>query len=196
MSSPARSRVRPPSERTSRRSRTGSTPWMPPSARPPRRWRRGPQAPHVSRLVPVLRPRVRVGGRGAIQPSDFAEPTPQEIVGLIEQIRAESLPRSSAPRCSRARSSSRSRRRRARPTSTTCATTISRGGRRSGPQLPRIDGVRLHHDRPRVGRGPGSVRGPRRHEPRAGRGRRDPLLMDELVRFDRVTCRYGVTRCS
>ena len=53
---------------------------------------RGPQAPHVSRLVPVLRPRVRVGGRGAIQPSDFAEPTPQEIVGLIEQIRAESLP--------------------------------------------------------------------------------------------------------
>ena len=29
---------------------------------------------------------------GAIQPSDFAEPTPQEIVGLIEQIRAESLP--------------------------------------------------------------------------------------------------------
>jgi ABC-type Zn uptake system ZnuABC Zn-binding protein ZnuA len=29
---------------------------------------------------------------GAIQPSDFAEPTPQEIVGLIEQIRAEGLP--------------------------------------------------------------------------------------------------------
>jgi ABC-type Zn uptake system ZnuABC Zn-binding protein ZnuA len=29
---------------------------------------------------------------GAIQPSDFAEPTPQEIVGLIEQIRAEDLP--------------------------------------------------------------------------------------------------------
>jgi ABC-type Zn uptake system ZnuABC Zn-binding protein ZnuA len=29
---------------------------------------------------------------GAIQPSDFAEPTPQEVVGLIEQIRAEDLP--------------------------------------------------------------------------------------------------------
>jgi ABC-type Zn uptake system ZnuABC Zn-binding protein ZnuA len=29
---------------------------------------------------------------GAIQPSDFAEPTPQEIVALIEQIRAEDLP--------------------------------------------------------------------------------------------------------
>jgi ABC-type Zn uptake system ZnuABC Zn-binding protein ZnuA len=29
---------------------------------------------------------------GAIQPSDFAEPTPQEIVGLIEQIRVEDLP--------------------------------------------------------------------------------------------------------
>ena len=29
---------------------------------------------------------------GAIQPSDFAEPTPQEIVSLIEQIRAEDLP--------------------------------------------------------------------------------------------------------
>jgi ABC-type Zn uptake system ZnuABC Zn-binding protein ZnuA len=29
---------------------------------------------------------------GAIQPSDFAEPTPQEVVDLIEQIRAEELP--------------------------------------------------------------------------------------------------------
>lgn len=29
---------------------------------------------------------------GAIQPSDFAEPMPQEIVDLIEQIRAEDLP--------------------------------------------------------------------------------------------------------
>ena len=29
---------------------------------------------------------------GAIQPSDFAEPTPQEVAGLIEQIRAEDLP--------------------------------------------------------------------------------------------------------
>ncbi len=29
---------------------------------------------------------------GAIQPSDFAEPTPQEVVGLIEQIHAEDLP--------------------------------------------------------------------------------------------------------
>jgi ABC-type Zn uptake system ZnuABC Zn-binding protein ZnuA len=29
---------------------------------------------------------------GAIQPSDFAEPTPQEVVSLIEQIRAEDLP--------------------------------------------------------------------------------------------------------
>jgi ABC-type Zn uptake system ZnuABC Zn-binding protein ZnuA len=29
---------------------------------------------------------------GAIQPSDFAEPTPQEVVELIEQIRAEELP--------------------------------------------------------------------------------------------------------
>ena len=29
---------------------------------------------------------------GAIQPSDFAEPTPQEVVALIEQIRAEDLP--------------------------------------------------------------------------------------------------------
>jgi ABC-type Zn uptake system ZnuABC Zn-binding protein ZnuA len=29
---------------------------------------------------------------GAIQPSDFAEPTPQDVVGLIEQIRAEDLP--------------------------------------------------------------------------------------------------------
>jgi len=29
---------------------------------------------------------------GAIQPSDFAEPTPQEVVGLIEQIRTEDLP--------------------------------------------------------------------------------------------------------
>jgi len=29
---------------------------------------------------------------GAIQPSDFAEPTPQEIVALIEQVRAEDLP--------------------------------------------------------------------------------------------------------
>ena len=29
---------------------------------------------------------------GAIQPADFAEPTPQEIVDLIEQIRAEDLP--------------------------------------------------------------------------------------------------------
>jgi ABC-type Zn uptake system ZnuABC Zn-binding protein ZnuA len=29
---------------------------------------------------------------GAIQPSDFAEPTPQEVVGLIDQIRAEDLP--------------------------------------------------------------------------------------------------------
>jgi ABC-type Zn uptake system ZnuABC Zn-binding protein ZnuA len=29
---------------------------------------------------------------GAIQPSDFADPTPQEVAGLIEQIRAEDLP--------------------------------------------------------------------------------------------------------
>ncbi len=29
---------------------------------------------------------------GAIQPSDFAEPTPQEVAGLIEQIRTEDLP--------------------------------------------------------------------------------------------------------
>ncbi|HUF60258.1 MAG TPA: metal ABC transporter substrate-binding protein [Actinomycetota bacterium] len=29
---------------------------------------------------------------GAIQPSDFAEPTPKEVAGLIEQIRAEDLP--------------------------------------------------------------------------------------------------------
>ena len=29
---------------------------------------------------------------GAIQPSDFAEPTPQEVAGLIDQIRAEHLP--------------------------------------------------------------------------------------------------------
>jgi ABC-type Zn uptake system ZnuABC Zn-binding protein ZnuA len=29
---------------------------------------------------------------GAIQPSDFAEPTPQDVVGLIEQIRQEDIP--------------------------------------------------------------------------------------------------------
>jgi ABC-type Zn uptake system ZnuABC Zn-binding protein ZnuA len=29
---------------------------------------------------------------GAIQPSDFADPTPQEVVGLIDQIRAEKIP--------------------------------------------------------------------------------------------------------
>ncbi|MEO8475732.1 MAG: metal ABC transporter substrate-binding protein [Actinomycetota bacterium] len=29
---------------------------------------------------------------GAIQPSDFADPTPQEVAGLIDQIRAEQLP--------------------------------------------------------------------------------------------------------
>ena len=29
---------------------------------------------------------------GAIQPSDFADPTPQEIAELIDQIRAEHLP--------------------------------------------------------------------------------------------------------
>ena len=29
---------------------------------------------------------------GAIQPSDFADPTPQEVAGLIEQVRAEDVP--------------------------------------------------------------------------------------------------------
>jgi ABC-type Zn uptake system ZnuABC Zn-binding protein ZnuA len=29
---------------------------------------------------------------GAVQPSDFSDPTPQEVAGLIEQIRAEAIP--------------------------------------------------------------------------------------------------------
>ena len=29
---------------------------------------------------------------GAVQPSDFSEPSPQEVAGLIDQIRAEEVP--------------------------------------------------------------------------------------------------------
>ena len=60
---------------------------------------------------------------GAIQPSDFAEPSAQEMADLIAQVRATGCRPSSAPRSSPARSSSRSARRRACATSTCCATT-------------------------------------------------------------------------
>ena len=65
---------------------------------------------------------------GAIQPSDFAEPTPREVARLIDQIRAEGIP-AIFGEVFRVRSSSRSRQRRAPRTSTTSATTTCRARR-------------------------------------------------------------------
>ncbi len=50
---------------------------------------------------------------GAIQVSDFEDPTPSEVAGLIDQVKAQASPPSSARRCSRARCWSRSAGRRA-----------------------------------------------------------------------------------
>ena len=61
---------------------------------------------------------------GAVQASDFSDPSPRDVADLIDQIREPSrCPPSSARRCSRARSSSRSRASPARRSSTSCATT-------------------------------------------------------------------------
>ena len=48
---------------------------------------------------------------GAVQASDFADPSPQDVATLINQVKARRCRRSSAPRSSRARCSSRSRER-------------------------------------------------------------------------------------
>jgi manganese/iron transport system substrate-binding protein len=63
---------------------------------------------------------------GAVQPSDFADPTPQEIAGLIDQIEAEQIP---AIFGSEVFPSPVLERKPARPTSTTCATTTCRESR-------------------------------------------------------------------
>ena len=130
---------------------------------------------------------------GAIQVSDFEDPTPREVAELIEQVEAEGVPAIFGSEVFPSpvleqigREAGRRVRRRAarrRP--------AGRAGRRRA-LVARVDAVRLHHDGHGARRrrlGAGGRRGPQR---RPGRGDVPAVITaadsPELVRVERVSC--------
>ena len=51
-----------------------------------------PQAPNLPRLLPFFASRYGMEIVGAVQPSDFTEPSAREVANLIDQIRATKVP--------------------------------------------------------------------------------------------------------
>ena len=97
-SSPTRLRdAIPPMRTTTRRTWRATAPRSTRSTRPsPPRWRRCPQ--QNRKLLTYhdswayFAPRYGFVVIGAAQPSDFSEPSPQEVAALIDQIKAEQVP--------------------------------------------------------------------------------------------------------
>ena len=183
------------SRRTSTRSPSASTRWTRPSATATADGPgRGPQAPHVPRLLPVLRPRVRMGGRRA-RSSRRTSPSRRRRRSsrLIEQIRAEDLPAIFGSEVFPSPVLEQI----AAETGATYVDDLRDDdlpGEAGDPDHSYL-GLMVFDFRTIVGAlggDPSAVRGGRRHEPRrAGATGGTALLMDELVGFERVTCRYG-----